>query len=200
MTVPVAPFSCAASHTNPVSSRVRGPSVKWALPPSRSATWTSVSARSAAPLCVESSLQELRSQRRKRSGCWFRMWLGTAPRSPLVLSLITRFPQLPALGRDDDGVERRLQASTNVSGAGDGVRLEGCVLLRGLYQWKAAANRDTLWYVCCSRKDFYKCDNENIHVLMPWWQMPSCCSNLCLFLNIHICINRILNIYCWVLF
>ena len=82
-TVPVAPFSCAASHTNPVSSEVRAPSVKWALPPSRSTTWTSVSARPAAPsVCgVESPRSEIPEEEEEwlliQNAAWDFSWLSS---------------------------------------------------------------------------------------------------------------------------
>lgn len=79
-----------------------------------------------------------------------RTWPGTMtsspPWSPLVLSLVTCFPnsRFHQFSLNGD-VERRPQAPTNGDGTGDRARLAGCMLLKASYQWEAAVNRDRLW-------------------------------------------------------
>lgn len=78
----------------------------------------------------------------------------SSARSHLVVSLITRLNS-----HCNGDVERRLQASTTGNRTGDGERLAGCVLLQGLYQWKAAVNRDRVWNVWLQESETTMCQH-----------------------------------------
>lgn len=142
MTAPAAPFSCAASHTNPVGFRARRPSANGSFLPHGQPPGYPSALGSKGPLDVQ---------------CWvsekFVPWGGGSDSEcglglcrhllPVSSSSFTHhsFPQRPNEFHRNGAVERRLQASTNGNSTGDTERLACCVLLQGLYQWKAAVNR-----------------------------------------------------------
>lgn len=158
MTAPVGLFSCAASHTNSVAFRLPRPSANGPFHPHcQPPGYPSPPESGASKMCQCWVSKKFCSQRRRggliQNVAWDFVVISSA-RSHLVVSLITRLNS-----HCNGDVERRLQASTTGNRTGDGERLAGCVLLQGLYQWKAAVNRDRVWNVWLQESETTMCQH-----------------------------------------